>query len=629
MKIKDLTAIVYDIEAFPNVFTVAAKNTESKNKICYEVSERKNDLPQIAKLFLHKKIIMVGYNNHHYDDLVINYILLNYHQLISLPVWSITKAIKDFSDSIINSQDKQLKSFYKYKYARLFPSVDLLTMMFSSKLRVGLKAMQVTMEFPNVREYEGDFGSHLPISEIDNMISYNFNDVESTEELLYRNLDKINIRLAMNERYGIDVLSTDDVNMGMEILKSQYMKKSGIDWRELKDLRSPCDQLCLNDIIFDFIKFESPQLVALLKDLKSQCIDPSDNSFERVFELGGTVYTYGLGGIHSQQEPEKFEPKNGEYKLIDVDVASMYPTIILEHKVYPEHLGIQFLETYHDIYVERLEAKHNGNKPVNEGLKKCLNGLTGNLQSEYSWVYSPKAALTIRINGQLMLLMLAEKFAKAGIKVINANTDGLFVKCPTDKLDEMKKLCSEWEEITKMKLEADYFERFYQYAINDYIGVKEGWSETHDPKLIKTKGLFLTSIELGKGLPPMIIAEALKNYFVEGIPVDKTLKDCTDIKKFLTFQKVNKEFAVEYMNERIAHINRYYMSTNGSYLQKCRVDEKGKGYDYQSICASSGVTIFNVLTDIDPKLAKINYGWYRNEIYKIILPIETEQPTLF
>ena len=55
--------------------------------------------------------------------------------------------------------------------------MDLLTMMFSSKLRVGLKPMQVTMMFPNVQEYDGDFNEPIPVDKIDEMIAYNINDV--------------------------------------------------------------------------------------------------------------------------------------------------------------------------------------------------------------------------------------------------------------------------------------------------------------------------------------------------------------------------------------------------------------------------------------------------------------------
>lgn len=100
----------------------------------------------------------------------------------------------------------------------------------------------------------------------------------------------------------------------------------------------------------------------------------------------------------------------------------MYPSIILEHKVYPPHLGEAFLKVYGKIKEERIEAKKSGNKLKDSTLKLSINGLSGNLQSEYSWVYSPKTVLQIRLNGQLMLLMLAESCSEIGIKIIQSNT---------------------------------------------------------------------------------------------------------------------------------------------------------------------------------------------------------------
>lgn len=75
--------------------------------------------------------------------------------------------------------------------------------------------------------------------------------------------------------------------------------------------------------------------------------------------------------------------------------------------------------------------------------------------------------------------------------------------------------------------------------------------------------MFLEDITIGKGMAPRIIAEAVNKELVEKIPCEETIQNCTDIKKFLTYQKVSKDFDVEYNNEILQHINRYYMSYNG------------------------------------------------------------------
>lgn len=294
MKIRDKTCFVYDIEVFSNFFSVTVKNTESGVLKAYEISERRNDMPEIAKLFLNKNIWWVSYNGTHYDRPVISYILLNYNDLIKSPVWEICSKIKRMSDTIIKSETSA--SWRKYKYAGLFEDCDLLAMHFASKLRPSLKALQVTMQYSNVEEYSGDFERPLPKEDFDKCLSYNANDVLSTEEYLNRSVGDIELRLAIEDQYKISALNKDGVNLGMEIIKKYYLDATGKTWDQIKDLRSPCDYLCFGDIIFPYIEFKTPELQQLLVDLKKHCADPNDNSFERKFLLGGVEHTFGMGG---------------------------------------------------------------------------------------------------------------------------------------------------------------------------------------------------------------------------------------------------------------------------------------------------------------------------------------------
>ena len=176
-----------------------------------------------------------------------------------------------------------------------------------------------------------------------------------------------------------------------------------------------------------------------------------------------------------------------------------------------------------------------------------------------------------RINGQLLLLMLAEKLIAIGCKIVQANTDGLFVLRPKDKEVEFQNICREWEKLTKLTLEEDRFEAMYQYAINDYLAVKEGYSETKDPKLLKKKGMFIDEVKLGKGMDAMIIPESVNKCLVDKVPVEETIRNCKDINKFITYQKVSRDYSVEYDGKLIQRINRYYISNDGPWLYKCKV----------------------------------------------------------
>ena len=636
MLIKGKTPFVHDIEIFPNFFSDAVINVNTGNIKVFEISSRRNDIRQIIQLYSYKNIIFVGFNTIHYDSPIISYIIINQKELTSLPVWEITKRLKDFSDFIIQNQDSAA-SWKQYKYANLFSHLDLLTMMFASKLRVGLKELQVTMEYPNVREYEGNFNNYLPESEFDNVISYNINDILSTKELMFRLEKDIKLREDVEKTFGVSVLNMDGVNLGVEIIKNNYLKDTGKRWEEIKDLRSPCHELDLKDIVFDFINFELPEFKELYRKIINTHLNLDEEKAKNQKDRWKiTVYiddleiTYSLGGVHTRNKPAIYKSDN-QWIIIDSDCASMYPTAIINFGLYPQHLGPEFLDTYKRIKADRIKAKREGNKVINQTYKLALNGISGMLQSEYSWCYDPKTVLRLRLNCQLMLLMLTERLLKCGCKIGQLNTDGILYLADRQKLDQVMSICKEWENITQFELEHEYFEAFYQYAVNDYIGVYKGYSETHNPDLIKTKGLFIDKVQLGKGMAPQIIAKCLKEYFVNKIPVKETLYNCDDIKQFLTYQKVKKEFDIEYNGSLLTHINRYYMSTNGAKIRRCTIDkETGKRYDYADLCATSNVTLFNEFQDISPKNAHINYLWYQNEIYKIINAIEDSQNlTLF
>ena len=624
MIIKGLIVQVYDIEIFPNCFSLTIKNTETKEFQFFELSNRKNNLVDLVPLFLDKRYIFCGYNNIHYDNPIVNFIIEYKETLKKSTRLDIEYNLFQLSQTIIKGD---LEKWKKWKYANNFETLDLLTMLFSQKLRVGLKEMQVTMKYSNVQEYDGNFEAPIPEEDIPKMIQYNINDVNSTEELLYRCENDIKLRLNIEEEYGIKALNKDGVNLGMEILKTKYLEKTHKTWNDIKDLRSPCNKIALNEIILPFIKFDNPILKDLLNEMKQQVVSPDRKGYNKHFLMDNLEYSVGVGGIHSVNKPSIFIAKEDEV-ISDVDVASLYPSLIIEYGFYPPHLGKEFLEVYKGIKDERIEAKHNGNKLKNLTLKLSINGLSGNLQSEFSWCYSPKTVMRIRINGQLLLLMLAEKLISIGCQIIQANTDGLFVLRKKKDEQKFKDVCKWWENLTKLELEEDRFERFYQFAINDYLGVLEGYKDSKNPKLLKKKGLFIDNVTLGKGMQPMIIPKAINANLADNIPVEETIRNCKDINEFITYQKVDKKFAVQYMNKFINHINRYYISTNGGYLYKCEV-EGNKIVKFTNMLTASGVTLCNDITAIKEFPKNINYKYYIKEANKILAKLKIQEQGLF
>lgn len=193
-------------------------------------------------------------------------------------------------------------------------------MLYSQKLRVGLKEMQVTMQYPNVLEFNGDFNKFLEEDRIEEMIEYNVNDVNSTEKLLNLCSEDIELRIAIEDEYKVRVLSKDGVNIGMKILTQKYLEKTGLTWWDIKDLRSPADVIDLNKVILPYIEYKDPILRNVLSDMKKQIVSPGRKGYENKFVFRGLKYSVGVGGIHSENKPEIIIPKEDEM-LIDIDVS--------------------------------------------------------------------------------------------------------------------------------------------------------------------------------------------------------------------------------------------------------------------------------------------------------------------
>lgn len=633
MKIKGKTCIVFDIEVLKNVFTCTCKNTDTKQITVFEISPRRVDIQGLVTFF-YENYYFVGYNNIHYDNPILNYIIMLYnkHYFNSYSTRELTESIFRMSQLVID-KNSDFDLWKEYKYARNFLSIDLLTMLYSKALRVSLKEMQVTMQYKNVEEFVVDWHQDLPEKDIDRLISYNINDVESTEELLYRCKDLLELRIETEKDFGLPCLSLDRVNLGDRLLQLKVMEKTGLNKKQLENMKSPADYVDLKKVIFPWIKFESPILQKKLTDMKNQHnISPGRKGYINTFIFGEMKVTIGVGGIHGDNGTCIIKPNEDEL-LLDSDVNSLYPSLMRMYHLYPPKLKDVLGQIFPQIIDDRLEFKRTGQKNKNETYKYMLNGVSGKMQDETSWLFSPFTVMQVRINGQLLLLMLAERLLKLGCKLYQINTDGILYKLKKSKYEELQQVLKEWEKLTMLTLETEEFTQFYQLAINDYFGVEPN-------NKIKKKGFFLTDIELGKGLTPKIIPEAIINYFVHNIPVEDTIKSCKDICKFLQAEKTGKQWTVEYNEQIQQRINRFYVSNSGYYLWKWKLDDAGKK-SYQIMLKDHGVRLHNKFysdEDLQWKYSQgetfqsiydIDYQYYINQCIKVIEKLKPKQLNLF
>lgn len=129
-----------------------------------------------------------------------------------------------------------------------------------------------------------------------------------------------------------------------------------------------------------------------------------------------------------------------------------------------------------------------------------------------------------------------------------------------------------------------------------------------------------------------IVPIALKEYFVNNIPVEETIRNHKDIFDFCLRLKTNSNSTPFYkyikdgkiVIDKLNRTTRYYVSNNGGSLSKSFDANRSSGVN-----VGYTVTLFNNYIEKPMSDYNINYNFYISEVNKIKNSIENKQLSLF
>jgi hypothetical protein len=619
---------IYDIECYINFFCVTFKEVDKQKIFKYilfynhenEMNSR-SDLDALWRfLNVNKNKWLVGYNSKYFDNQILNYMYRNYDLFGILSIEKIIENVHSFMMSIINNDETE------YKYRLPFRSVDLMRV--GNVEKKSLKLVAVNLNWPVIQDLPYKIDAVIREEDVETLLKYNLNDVEITERLYWTLHKDINVRWEVGQKYGLDLMSESDSGMANRLMEKMYSDASGVPIKNLKEMRTDRKIIHYENIVFEDISYESDVLKDFLSEMRSKVWYKNAPYFNKTVIFGGVRYKLGIGGIHSDDQPGLFVA-NKDIKIVDCDITSMYPMLLVNNNLYPAHLSRIFLDLYKKIIAQRIEAKKIGNETEAYVLKICVNSVFGKTLYDKHWLYDPLVGLRVTINGQLFMLMLIDKLVSNGFKVISANTDGIVSLVPTEREEQYKAICESWCNLTKFNLEFTEYTKYIRKDVNNYITVKSNGST-------KEKGDFLPydRIALRQGIDKPIVSKALYNYFVKDIPIIDTIYESNDIYEFCTAKKVDSKFVNEYHTlvdsihniEELQKSVRFYISTDGGTLYK--VDREHN--KYINYCVGRRVSILNSnRINKDIKDYNIDYGYYINETQKVADQIINPQLTLF
>ena len=554
--------VANDCESYPNFFQAAFKNRDTGQVVSIEARGHDKALTEEQMQKLAKILILrttFGFNNKNYDVPMMLYALKG----------KTCEQLNQLSDYIIENSSLDWMTFQKFSL-NILPGMNYFDIQEPTPgVKISLKLYGGRIHSTTLQDLPIEPGTTLSESEMDRIALYCINDLDTTIDLYNEIEDRIELRVNMSKRYGLNLLSKSDAQIAEAVIKSELEKKN-----PGKRLRKPTipGGTKYKYVPPEYISFESEQLNNALDFIKG-CdfeldkdgkMDLPPELKKMKIKMGRSVYQLGIGGIHSKEKSQSVVPNENEI-LADRDVEAYYPNLILNLGIFPKHLDKSFLAIFKDIVDERLAAKKAGDKVVNESLKILINGTFGKLGSKWSIVFSPDLMIKVTLTGQLSILMLIERLEAVGIDVVSANTDGFVSLMSKDQYELYDNICFDWELVTNLDLEETVYKALYSSHVNSYLAVKPDGE-------IKGKGEFrLDAVD--KNPSGSISITAAIDFIVEGTPIRETITKCSDIKQFICVRRVNG--GATWRDQYLGKVVRWIYSTDGCEIRYKNANKTG------------------------------------------------------
>ncbi len=568
-----MNILIYDIETMQELFLIGIYNPDTQQWYEFQVSRNINQLDAFHRFTEeHADYYWVGYNNLRFDSQVVEWVLRNHGDWYDLSALEVCAKIAQKAADVIHDANYDVFPEYREEWLTL-KQIDLFRVNHydNKNRRVSLKRLEFEMDLPNIEEMPiHHTKTDMTDEEIQLTIDYCRNDIYATYEFylvtigqtdhpLYKGNNQIELRQDIYNEFGIPCLNYSDSKIGDEMIKKYYCQEKNISYGDLPKKGYFRKQVRAKDCIAHYVDFQTPELQAFLKHVKKQIFTLTDE-FKESLEFYGNTYTFAKGGLHTENKPKIFEADEDNI-IVDWDVSSYYPAIIINNGKYPQHLGKEFLRGYKQMFDKRLELKPLAKKDkkikgIVGALKLAVNSVYGKSSDMQNWIYDRQLTMFTTITGELSLLMLIEAYELAGIHVISANTDGVTIMVNKSLVEKMHELNKWWMDVTQYELERTDYAKIIFSTVNDYLAIKTDGE-------IKKKGDFLTDFELHKNKSARIVPIALEHYFVNGVPVADTIHNHTNIYDFCLRQKASKDFHYEGIR-----INNFYsISTKADLIE--------------------------------------------------------------
>ena len=193
-------------------------------------------------------------------------------------------------------------------------------------------------------------------------------------------------------------------------------------------------------------------------------------------------------------------------------MTSYYPSLIKNHSLLPHGCDAKFLYYYAEMLRHRKQLPKESMERYS--YKIALNSVFGKMRQVGSIFYDQRAFLQVVVNGQVLLTQMIDELLKEGYEVVCANTDGIFVRLPKHRKEELGKTIDGISARTSLGFDRIPIEKLYLRDCNNFTS--QGYGD---------KGWYVinaTAIDANSSNHASRVAA--RSYLLDGTPIGETLR---------------------------------------------------------------------------------------------------------
>ncbi len=524
MELSELEIQVFDCEVFAHDWLFCFKRRGSDERFSVW-----ND-PEALGEFVgdHGEAVLAGFNSKHYDQYILKAVMAGCEP----------EEVKEVNDWIIGGgtpwEHPFLKGFFmQLRHTDLMDDMQMGMSLKAIEAHLGMSIVESSVPF--------DIDRPLTPEEREEVERYCWHDVEAAEALLELRADYLDTKLHLAELADLDpfkALGMTDPKLTAAMLHAEPVPGIEADERDYEFPDRLDYDAVPSDVTAFFERIRAPDVT-----------DEELFASQHVHEFAGCEATFAFGGMHGALPQCRLEAEAGRM-LLNYDVSSLYPSLMIEYGYVSRAVPSPAL--FREMRDERFAAKDAGDKRTASSLKSPLNKAYGAMGNQYNPMYDPRNKLSVCVSGQLSMAELMERYGRiGGLRIVQANTDGVMIDIPEGAYPEVLAVNEEWSRRTCLGLEEDRIELVWQKDVNNYALRKSDGSE-------KVKGAYLV-----RGISPVgawsinnnatIVAEALRRWLLDGTPVADTILACDDPMAFQLVAKASGKYSEVFQVNDLPH----------------------------------------------------------------------------